>query len=110
MHGRSDEARLAIGGGHSYLWWAMFLLVLFGLGIANFAVHKAVLESGHPMLDALPGYYRQSGGRFSLWFEFFVLLAAMLLAGNGWAGAAVAYAVYSLVNFLTAWLVLTRRI
>lgn len=88
----------------------MFLVVLFGLGVANFAVHKAVLESGHPMLDALPGFYRASGGRFSLWFEFFVLLAAMLLAGNGWPGAAMAYGVYSLINFATAWLVLTGRI
>ena len=88
----------------------MVILILFLLGIGNFAAHKAVLESGRPMLDALPSFYRTGGGRFSLWFEFFVLLVAMLLAGNGWTGMAWAYCVYSLVNFATAWLMLSGRI
>ncbi len=87
----------------------MSLIVLFVLGIGNFAVHKAVLESGHEMLDALPSFYRSGGGRIPLWFEFGVLLVAMLLAVNGWAGMAIAYGVYSLLNFGTAWLVLTER-
>lgn len=88
----------------------MILVVLFLLGVGNFAVHKAVLESRHPMLDALPSLYKSGGGRFSLWFEFFVLLAAMLLAGNGWPGMAIAYGIYSMLNFVTGWLVLSRRI
>lgn len=76
----------------------MPLALLFALGIANFAIHKAVLDSGHPMLDALPRFYRASAGRASLVFEFLVLLAAMLLAGNGWTGAVWAYLVYSALN------------
>ncbi len=88
----------------------MILGLLFFLGVANFALHKAVLESGHPMLDALPQFYRSGGGRVALLFEFFVLLAAMLLAGNGWVGAIWAYVVYSAVNFLSGWLVLSGRI
>ena len=88
----------------------MVLFLLFALGVGNFAVHKAVLESGHPMLDALPSFYRSGGGRVSLWFEFFVLLAAMLLAGNGYPGMILAYAIYSLFNFGTGWLVLSRRL
>ncbi|MBY6015259.1 hypothetical protein KUV75_10170 [Qipengyuania gaetbuli] len=88
----------------------MLVVLLFFLGVANFAVHKAVLNSGHPMLDALPSFYRSAGGRLSLIFEFVVLLVAMLLAANGWPGSATAYAVYSLLNFGTAWLVLTGRI
>lgn len=88
----------------------MLLGLLFILGTANFALHKAVLESGHPMLDALPSFYRTGGGRVSLAFEFVVLLVAMLLAANGWPGAGWAYTVYSAVNILSAWLVLTGRI
>lgn len=88
----------------------MVLIALFLLGIGNFTVHKAVLVSGHPMLDALPSFYKSAGGRPSLWFEFFILLAAMLLAGNGWPGVAIAYTIYSLLNFATAWLVLSGRI
>lgn len=86
------------------------LAILFVLGVGNFAVHKAVLESGHPMLDALPSFYRSGAGRFSLWFEFFLLLSAMLLASNGWPGMAMAYGIYSLFNFGTAWLVLSGRL
>ena len=88
----------------------MILGLLFLLGVANFALHKAVLESGHAMLDALPQFYRSGGGRVSLVFEFCVLLAAMLLAGNGWPGAIWAYVIYSAVNFLSGWLVLSGRI
>lgn len=88
----------------------MILGLLFLLGVANFAIHKAVLESGHAMLDALPQYYRSAGGRVSLLVEFIVLLAAMLLAGNGWSGATWAYAIYSAVNFFSGWLVLSGRI
>ena len=88
----------------------MILFVLFVLGIGNFAVHKAVLESGHPVLDALPGFYRTGGGRFSLWFGFFVLLAAMLLVANGWPSMGIAYGLYSLCNLGTGWLVLSQRV
>ncbi|WP_345719542.1 hypothetical protein [Qipengyuania aurantiaca] len=105
----SDERQLAIGERHSYPF-AMLLILLFLLGVGNFAVHKAVLESGHPMLDALPSFYRSGGGRFSLGFEFVLLLAAMLLTANGWAGMAIAYAIYSLFNFATGWLILSGRI
>lgn len=88
----------------------MLIAVLFILGIANFAAHKAVLESNHPMLDALPSFYRSAGGRFSLVFEFVVLLVAMLLTYDGWSGAATAYGIYSALNFITAWLVLSKHI
>ena len=88
----------------------MILGLLFLLGVINFALHRAVVESDHPMLDALPQFYRAGGGRISLAFEFLVLLAAMLLAGNGWPGAIWAYVIYSAVNVLTGWLVLSGRI
>lgn len=88
----------------------MLLFILFILGTANFAVQKAVLESRHPMLDALPGFYRSGGGRFSLGFEFIILVVAMVLAAQGWGGAVVAYGIYSALNLGTAWLILSGRI
>ena len=36
----------------------MLLGILFILGMINFAVHKAVLESNHPLLDTLPAAVR----------------------------------------------------
>ena len=86
------------------------LIIIFVLGIGNFALHRAVLESGHPLLGQMPGFVEMLGGRLTLVAEFLVLLAAMTLAANGWAGLVWAYAAYSVLNGLSAWLILSGRI
>ena len=67
------------------------LALTFLLGIANFALNRAVLQSGHPLLEQMPGFVHQWGGRISLVLEFGVLLVAMLLVANGWEALAIAY-------------------
>ena len=86
------------------------VLVVFALGIANFALHKAVLESGHPMLSQVPWFGRGPGGRATLFIEFLVLLGALLLVASGFTMWGWVYAGYTGLNALGAWLVLTRRI
>lgn len=88
----------------------MAILVTFLFGIANFALHKAVLESRHPLLGQVPWFYHLLGGRFSLGVEFAMLLGAMLMIATGSVGWAWGYAVYTLINGLSAWLILSRRI
>ncbi|MBX7482216.1 hypothetical protein [Qipengyuania qiaonensis] len=88
----------------------MLLGVLFVLGIVNFAVHKAVLESDHPLLDTLPRPFTANGGRLSLAVEFLVLLASMMLSAHGWPAAAWGYALYSALNAITGWLLLDDRV
>jgi hypothetical protein len=85
------------------------LAVIFTLGVVNFALHSAVLDSGHPLVRQMPGFVRLLGGRLTLLAEFLVLLAAMLLAANGWAGLVWAYGGYSALNALSAWLILSGR-
>ena len=85
------------------------LLVIFLLGIANFALHKAVLESGHPLLARMP-FMNMLGARASLIAEFIVLLGAMLLVGSGSVLWGWAYFGYTAFNALAAWLILTRRV
>lgn len=85
------------------------LAVIFVLGVVNFALHSAVLESGHPLVGQMPGFVRLVGGRLTLVAEFMVLLAAMLLAANGWAGLVWAYGGYSALNAFAAWLILSGR-
>jgi hypothetical protein len=85
------------------------LAVIFTLGVVNFALHSAVLDSGHPLVQQMPGFVRLLGGRLTLLAEFLVLLAAMLLAANGWAGLVWAYGGYSALNALSAWLILSGR-
>lgn len=86
------------------------LVVIFLLGVVNFALHQAVLRSGHRMLEQMPGLISGWGRRLTLLAEFAVLLAAMLLAANGWPQLAWLYAGYSALNAISAWLMLSGRI
>ena len=88
----------------------MAILILFLLGVGNFAMHKAVRESGHPLLGQMPWYFHLLGGRLSLLIEFFMLLGAMLMAAEGSTGWAWGYATYSGLNGISAWLILSRRV
>ncbi len=87
----------------------MALALLFLLGIANFAMCKAVLESGHPLLGS-EGAMRLFGGRVGLLIEFVVLLGSMLMVASGSRAWGWGYALYSLANGAAAWLVLSRRV
>ena len=88
----------------------MLILFAFLGGILNFAANKAVLESGHPLLESLPGALRSWGGRVPLVAEFLVLLTALLLVANGFPATVWAYAAYTLFNLGSAWAILSRRI
>ena len=89
---------------------ALALAALFLLGIANFAMHKAVLESGHPLLGQVDWFVHLLGGRFSLLVEFVMLLGCMLMAGEGEIGWAWGYGVYTAASGLSAWAILSGRI
>ncbi len=88
----------------------MTLLVIFLLGVGNFALHGAVLGSGHPMLGRSPWFIHLLGGRITLVTEFLLLLAAMLLSTEGWQWVMWTYSGYTGLNMLGAWLILTRRV
>lgn len=88
----------------------MVVIVLtFVLGVGNFAMHKAVLESRHPILALMP-WFELYGGRFSLGLEFLLLVGALLLAASGHLGWGWAYLAYSALNGLSAWLILSHRV
>ena len=87
----------------------MGLFIMFLLGIGNFALNRAVLESGHPMLVEARWQKGSPLGRMSLALEFVLLLSAMLLVFAGRTGWGVVYALYSGLNGVAAWAVLSRR-
>ena len=84
--------------------------VIFVLGIANFAMHSAVLGSRHQLLDQMPSFVSLLGGRLTLLAEFLVLVVAMLLAANGWPEMGWAYLAYTALNAMAAWFILRRRV
>ncbi len=87
----------------------MAIVIVFILGVLNFAAHKAVLESAHPMLRHVPWLFKPLGGRISLLVEFAMLLGAMVMVAAGSLGWAWLYALYSAMNGLSAWLIVSRR-
>lgn len=88
----------------------MALFLCFLLGIANFAVHRAVLDSGHPVLSQVGWLFRSLGGRGSLVAEFAMLLGTLLLVASGTTAWAWGYALYSVTNGVAAWLILSGRV
>ena len=88
----------------------MAIVLTFLLGIGNFALHKAVLESRHHLVAQMPRILRALGGRVSLLAEFVLLCGALLLVAHGYTGWGFAYFGYSMLNGFSAWLILSRRI
>lgn len=87
----------------------MAILLTFLLGIGNFALHKAVIESRHPVVGLLPRFLTSSGGRGSMAAEFAILLAVLLMVANGHSGWSWAYLAYSCSNAVAAWMILSHR-
>ena len=89
----------------------MYLIACFLLGIANFAMHKAVVESGHPFVEDTKLYFGKHFGRNGSYFlEFGILLGAMLFAYSDSGIIVGLYAAYTSFNAIAAWLLLSRRI
>lgn len=85
-------------------------IVIFVLGVGNFALNRAVFDSGHPFLARLPRRSRVLGHRAALATEFGVLFFALLLSARGWPGFVWAYVAYTGFNTLAAWLILSRKV
>ncbi|CAH0495085.1 hypothetical protein [Novosphingobium sp. CECT 9465] len=88
----------------------MAILITFLLGIGNFALHRAVMDSGHPLLGRMPRFYHALGGRFTMVLEFLLLVAALMFAAQDNVSGPIAYVVYSVLNSFSAWLILTDRV
>jgi hypothetical protein len=89
----------------------IFVVAIFIMGIANFAMHRAVVESGHPFVRDSKLYFgRHIGKNGSYILEFAVLLGMMTLAANGSWFAPAVYGIYTALNMLAAWLLLTGRV
>lgn len=88
----------------------MAILIIFLLGVGNFALHRAIMESGHPLLGQMPWFYHALSRRLSLVVEFLMLLGGLLLAAQDVAWGALGYLAYSLLNAASAWLILSGRV
>lgn len=86
------------------------ILIVF-CGIINFALHRATMESAHPMavqMRALFQGFMRGYGSYLL--EYLILLSALSFAALGYTIALPAYIVYTGMNGLAGWAILTGKI
>lgn len=88
----------------------LILAILFVLGMANFAMHQAIVESRAAQVPGLAFLTSCAARLMALLVELALLIAAMGLASAGWTGSVVVYAIYTCLNGLAAWLIATGRI
>ena len=84
----------------------MLLIFCFFMGIANFAMHKAVSESGHPFVEETKLYFSPYG---SYAIELALLMGALWFAHDGSLAVALTYGVYTGINAAATWLLLSGR-
>ena len=81
------------------------------LGVVNFCLHKAVIESGHPFVEDTKYYFgRHFGTTGSYIIEFALLLTALSFVSTAAMLIMLLYGGYTAFNILAAWLLLTGRV
>lgn len=88
----------------------MALIITFLLGMVNFACHRAVMASGHPMLREMPPTTLAAARWSSLAMEFGLLCGALYAASTGQVHWVWLYAGYTIINLGAAWSIVTGRI
>jgi hypothetical protein len=82
------------------------MAAILGAGVANFAMHRWMLESGHAAVEAATGPIRRVLGTHATYvLEFAFLVGALLLAEAHGITALALYGIYTALNAATvAWL------
>lgn len=75
------------------------LIAIFCAGIANFAMHRAFMESDDPLVQAMIGpFVDRVGPYFTYAVEFALLLGALILANRNWFAGLLLYGLYTMFN------------
>jgi hypothetical protein len=88
----------------------MLVIFCFMLGVANFAMHKAVAESGHPFVEDTKRYFGKHFSPYGSYaIELALLIGAMLFAHEGAAAVVLVYCAYTGMNGIATWLLLSGK-
>ncbi len=88
----------------------MLLIVCFVMGVANFAMHKAVSESGHPFVEETKLYFSPQFSPYGSYaIELALLMGALWFANGGSWAVSLTYGVYTGINAVATWLLLSGR-
>jgi hypothetical protein len=98
VYRRTPALAIARGARHSK---QMFIAVIaiFCAGIANFAMHRAFVESDDPLVQAMIRPFLDRVGPWVTYgFEFILLLGALMLAQRNWFAGLLLYGLYTMFN------------
>jgi hypothetical protein len=88
----------------------MLVVFCFLMGIANFAMHKAVAESGHPFIEDTKRYFGKHFSPYGSYaIELALLIGAMLFAEDGSMWVVLVYWGYTAMNGIATWLLLSGK-
>jgi hypothetical protein len=88
----------------------MLVILCFLMGVANFAMHKAVAESGHPFVEDTKRYFSRHFSPYGSYaIELALLIGAMLFAQEGAVLVVLVYGAYTGMNGIATWLLLSGR-
>ena len=81
------------------MWIA--LIVIFGAGVANFAMHRAFMESDDPLIQQMVRPLADKvGPNITYVFEYLLLVGAMAIATRNWFTGMLLYGLYTIFNTL----------
>jgi hypothetical protein len=87
------------------------LIICAIFGVANFYLHKAAIESGHPFVEDTKYYFgRHFGTAGSYIIEFVILTTALSFVSTSAIIVMLLYGGYTMFNGIAAYLLLTGRI
>lgn len=88
----------------------MYVFIIFVCGVGNFAMHKAMMESNHPMITEARGSFSKFLGPYGSYIlEFFMLAAALIFANMGMLSAVFFYGIYTLANSAGAYVLFSNK-
>ena len=88
----------------------MLLIFCFFMGIANFAMHKAVSESRHPFVEETKRYFSPRFSPYGSYaIELALLMGALWFANGGSWAVSLTYGVYTGINAVATWMLLSGR-
>jgi hypothetical protein len=88
----------------------MLLTACFLMGIANFFMHRAVAESGHPFVEDTKLYFGAHFGPYGSYaIELALLIGALWLANEGSLTISLLYAAYTAINGVATWWLLSGK-
>lgn len=79
------------------MWIA--IIAIFCAGVANFAMHRAFMESDDATVrQMIAPLVEKTGPHFTYIFEFLLLVGAMAIATRNWFTGLLLYGLYTMFN------------